>query len=63
MFLEDGCVRALGKIHDVTHLRQSSFYNKLIKQKKLKNHVFTIGRQQISPYVKDYSAYHILTWI
>jgi hypothetical protein len=56
-------VRALGGTHYAAHLRQSSFYKKLIKNKILQEHAITIGGQQILPYVMRDFAYPILTQI
>jgi hypothetical protein len=56
-------VRAPGGTHDAAHLRQSSFYKKLLRKEILQEHVVTIGGQQILLYVVGDSAYPILTQI
>jgi hypothetical protein len=59
----DVCVRAPGGTHDAAHLRQFSFYKKLMRKEILQEHVITIGGQQILPYVVGDAAYPILTQI
>ena len=59
----DICVRAPEGTHDAAHLRQSSFYKKLMMMEILQEYVITIGGQQILPYVVGDSAYPILTQI
>jgi hypothetical protein len=56
-FFGDVCVRAPGGTHDAAHLRQSSFYKKLMRKEILQEHVLTIGGQQILPYVVGDYAY------
>jgi hypothetical protein len=53
------CVRAPGGTHDAAHLRQSSFYKKLMRKEILQKQVITIGGQQILPYVVGDYAYLI----
>ena len=54
-------MRASGGTHDAAHLRQSSFYKKLMRKETLHERVIIIGGQQILPYVVGDSAYLILT--
>ena len=48
---------------NAAHLRQSSFYKKLMRKEILHEHHITIGGQQILIYVVGDSTYYILTQI